>query len=194
MKFNLKSFLTSPWTILGAIIAGILGGVYAPAASMNFESVGGIYISLLKVVVIPFLLATILVGVISLLQKEGSASMIRKIIIGFVSSMFIAAVIGVGTVALTGSEMTPVKQAQLGSIVNDKESGSDLNVTLKDPMPKAAHVDPMQMAQKFIPENIFNTLAAGGVEKRSTGQYQYLQVLKLLSTVCTISNDQQSSW
>jgi Na+/H+-dicarboxylate symporter len=75
--------------------------------------------------------------------------------------MFIAAVIGVGTVALTGSEMTPAKQAQLGAIVNDKESGSDLNVTLKDPMPKAAHVDPMQMAQKFIPENIFNTLAAG---------------------------------
>ena len=161
MKFNLKSFLTSPWTILGAIIAGVLGGVYAPATSMNFESVGGIYISLLKVVVIPFLLATILVGVISLLQKEGSASMIHKIIIGFVASMFIAAVIGVGTVALTGSEMTPAKQAQLGAIVNDKESGSDLNITLKEPMPQVAHVDPMQMAQKFIPENIFNTLAAG---------------------------------
>ena len=161
MNFNLKSFLSSPWTILGSIIIGVLAGVYAPAASMNFESVGGIYISLLKVVVIPFLLATILVGVISLLQKEGSASMIRKIIIGFVASMFIAAVIGVGTVALTGSEMTPAKQAQLGAIVNDKESGSDLNITLKEPMPQAAHVDPMQMAQKFIPENIFNTLAAG---------------------------------
>ena len=59
MKFNLKNFLSSPWTILGSIIAGVLGGVYAPAVSMNFESVGGIYISLLKVVVIPFLLATI---------------------------------------------------------------------------------------------------------------------------------------
>ena len=161
MTFNLKSFLTSPWTIMGSIILGILAGVYAPAASINFESVGGIYISLLKVVVIPFLLATILVGVISLLQKEGSASMIRKIIIGFIGSMFIAAVIGVGTVALTGSEMTPAKQAQLGAIVNDKDAGTDLNITLKEPMPKPAVVDPMAMAQKFIPENIFNTLAAG---------------------------------
>jgi Na+/H+-dicarboxylate symporter len=161
MTFNLKSFLTSPWTIMGSIILGILAGVYAPAASVNFESVGGIYISLLKVVVIPFLLATILVGVISLLQKEGSASMIRKIIIGFVGSMFIAAVIGVSTVVLTGSEMTPAKQAQLGAIVNAKDSGTDLNITLYEPMPKAAVVDPMAMAQKFIPENIFNTLAAG---------------------------------
>jgi len=161
MTLNLKSFLVSPWTILGSIVIGIMCGIYAPQFSLNFESIGGIYISLLKVVVIPFLLATILVGVIGLLQKEGSAQMIRKIIIGFVASMFIAAVIGVGTVALTGTEMTPAKQAQLGAIVNDKESGSDLNITLREPMPKAAHVDPMQMAQKFIPENIFNTLAAG---------------------------------
>ena len=29
MKFNLKNFLSSPWTILGSIIAGVLGGVYA---------------------------------------------------------------------------------------------------------------------------------------------------------------------
>ena len=161
MKFNLKTFLTSPWTILGSIILGVLAGVYAPAVSMQFESIGGIYISLLKVVVIPFLLATILVGVIGLLQKEGSAAMIRKIIIGFVASMFFAAVIGVGTVVVTGSEMTPAKQAQLGAIVNDKDAGTDLNITLYEPMPKTVPADPLVMAQKFIPENIFNTLAAG---------------------------------
>ena len=160
-SFNLKSFLTSPWTILGSIILGILAGVYAPAMSINFESVGGIYISLLKVVVLPFLLATILVGVISLLQKEGSATMIRRIIVGFIASMLIAGTIGVGTVALTGTEMTPEKQTQLGAIVNSKDSGSDLNITLREAMPVAAHVDPMQMAQKFIPENIFNTLNNG---------------------------------
>lgn len=161
MKFNLKTFLSSPWTILGSIIVGVLAGVYAPSLSMNFESVGGIYISLLKVVVLPFLLATILVGVISLLQKEGSATMIRRIVIGFVASMLMAATIGVGTVVLTGSEMTPEKQTQLGAIVNSKDTGSDLNITLKEPMPVAPHVDPMQMAQKFIPENIFSTLNNG---------------------------------
>lgn len=161
MKFNLKNFLSSPWTILGSIILGILGGVYAPALSMNFESIGGIYISLLKVVVLPFLLATILVGVISLLQKEGSATMIHRIVIGFIASMLMAATIGVGTVVMTGSEMTPEKQTQLGAIVNSKDTGSDLNITLKEPMPAAPHVDPMQMAQKFIPENIFSTLNNG---------------------------------
>ena len=155
---HLKTFLTSPWTILGSIIVGILAGVYAPAQSIGLDSIGSIYISLLKVVVLPFLLATILVGIIGLLQKEGSQTLIRKIIIGFVSSMFLAAVIGVGTVLVTGTEMTPEKKTQLGVLVNDKDSGTDLNITLNEPMPVAPPVDAGKMAEKFIPENIFNTL------------------------------------
>lgn len=161
MSIHLKSFLVSPWTILGSIISGVLAGVYFPHESMGFESVGGIYISLLKVVVLPFLLATILVGVISLLQKEGSATMIKRIIIGFIGSMVIAGAIGVGSVAITGSEMTQEKKVQLGALVNNKDQGSDLNITLKEPMPATPAVNPMQVAEKFIPENIFKSLDMG---------------------------------
>jgi Na+/H+-dicarboxylate symporter len=128
---------------------------------MGFESIGGIYISLLKVVVLPFLLATILVGVISLLQKEGSATMIKRIIIGFIGSMVIAGAIGVGSVAITGSEMTQEKKVQLGALVNNKDQGSDLNITLKEPMPITPTVSPMEVAEKFIPENIFKSLDMG---------------------------------
>jgi Na+/H+-dicarboxylate symporter len=157
----LKTFLTSPWTILGSIILGILGGVYIPEFSMGLDSIGSIYISLLKVVVLPFLLATILVGIIGLLQKEGSEALIRKIIIGFVGSMFIAAVIGVGTVLLTGTEMTPQKKTEFGVLVNNKDTGTELNITLHEPMPSSAPVSAGKMAEKFIPENIFNTLNNG---------------------------------
>ena len=159
---KLKTFLTSPWTILGSILIGVITGVYTPHFISNFESVGGIYIMLLKVVVLPFLFATILVGVINLLQKEGSQAMIKKIIIGFLASMFLSAVIGVGTVVITGSEMTPEKKTQLGSLVNNKsDSGSELNITLSEPMPTTPQADPMALAQKFIPENIFATLDRG---------------------------------
>jgi proton glutamate symport protein len=158
MKLHIKSFLISPWTVLGAIVLGVLSGVYAPEISAHLEGIGSIYISLLKVVVLPFLLATILVGVIGLLQKEGSNTMIRRIVTGFVASMFIAAFIGVGTVMVSGSEMTPAKKTQLGVLVNSKDQGSDLNITLKEPMPVVEAVDPLRMAQKFIPENIFASL------------------------------------
>ena len=148
---SIKSFLTSPWTILGSILVGVAAGVYAPDQSAVLEPIGSIYISLLKVVVLPFLLATILVGVMTLLQKEGSQTMIKKIVIGFVASMFVAAVIGVGAVVLTGSEMTPEKKTQLGVLVNNKDTGGDMSITLREPMPEVPAVNPLHMAEKFIP-------------------------------------------
>jgi len=161
MISHLKTFLTSPWTILGSIIVGIACGVYVPEFSMGLDSIGSIYISLLKVVVLPFLLATILVGIIGLLQKEGSQELIRKIIIGFVGSMFLAAVIGVGTVMVTGTEMTPQKKTEFGALVNNKDTGTELSITLHEPMPSSAPVNAGKMAEKFIPENIFATLNNG---------------------------------
>jgi len=161
MIAHLKTFLTSPWTILGSIIVGIACGVYVPEFSMGLDSIGSIYISLLKVVVLPFLLATILVGIIGLLQKEGSQELIRKIIIGFVGSMFLAAVIGVGTVMVTGTEMTPQKKTEFGALVNNKDTGTELSINLHEPMPSSAPVNAGKMAEKFIPENIFATLNNG---------------------------------
>jgi len=161
MIAHLKTFLTSPWTILGSILAGVAAGIYTPNTISEFESIGGIYIMLLKVVVLPFLFATILVGVINLLQKEGSHDMIKKIIIGFLVSMFISAIVGVITVAATGTEMTPEKKTQLGALVNTKNDSGELSITLNEPMPTTPTADPMALAQKFIPDNIFATLDKG---------------------------------
>ena len=192
MKIRIKSVLVSPWTILGSILLGVVAGVYYPQFSLTFESIGSIYISLLKVVVLPFLLATILVGVISLLQKEGSVSMIRKIITGFLVSMFIASAIGVVAVLATGTEMTPQKKTQLGVLINNKDSGIDLNITLKEPMPVTV-VDAGDIAEKFIPDNIFKSLDMGESLKvvvfclifgialgniKSAGQQMLVEILK----------------
>ena len=137
---RLKNVLTNPWTILISIISSVVCGIYIPDVTINLEVIGSVYISLLKVVVLPFLLATILVGVISLLQREGSASLIRKIVVGFVASMIVAGTIGVGSVLITSSEMTPEKKVQLGSLVNSKDSSSDINITLHEPMPSVPEV------------------------------------------------------
>ena len=161
MKFDIKKLLSSPWTILGSILLAVAGGVYLPHQVMMLESIGSIYISLLKVVVLPFLFATILVGVVGLLQKEGSQSMIKKIVIGFMASMFLAAVVGVGSTVLTGSEMTPEKKVQLGALVNNKDQGAELSITLKEPMPVQPKASAGAVIQKFIPENIFQSLEAG---------------------------------
>lgn len=157
----IKKILTNPLTVLSSIVLGVLFGVYFPVESIMFEEVGSIYLSLLKVVVLPFLLATILVGIVSLLQKDDAAGMIKKIIIGFVVSMFIASGIGVGSVLLTSSEMTPEKQVKMGSLVADREQGNvDLQVSLSKPKEEVKEHGP-SVFSKFIPENIFQSLNTG---------------------------------
>jgi len=158
---KVKKFLTNPIIILFSIILGVAAGVYYPSESISFEEVGSVYISLLKVVVLPFLLATILVGVISLLQKDDAAGMIKRIIVGFLISMVLASAIGVGTVMLTTTEMTPEKQASLGTLVTSREGSVDLSVSLdvnKEPAPPA---NDQSLTSKFIPENIFQSLNTG---------------------------------
>ena len=160
MKF-LKKILTNPFTILASIIAGVAFGFYFPAESISHENIGLIYLSLLKVVVLPFLLATILVGIISLLQKDDAAGMIKRIIIGFILSMVLAGAVGVGTVVFTSSEMTPERHAKMGALVTDRDQGAvDLEVLLfKDKEEKKD--DGPSIYTKFIPENIFQSLNTG---------------------------------
>lgn len=157
----IKRILTNPFTILTSIIVGVALGFYFPVESISHENIGLIYLSLLKVVVLPFLLATILVGIISLLQKDDAAGMIKRIIIGFILSMILASAVGIGTVVLTSSEMTPERQAKMGSLVTDREQGAvDLEIYLfKDKEEKKD--DGPSIYTKFIPENIFQSLNTG---------------------------------
>jgi Na+/H+-dicarboxylate symporter len=157
----IKKILTNPITVIMSIVLGVLLGVYFPTESIMFEEIGSIYLSLLKVVVLPFLLATILVGVVSILQKDDAAGMIKKIVVGFLMSMIIASAIGVASVAMTSSEMTPEKQVKMGSLVSDKEQGNvDLEVSLIKPKEVNKDNGP-PIFNKFIPENIFQSLNTG---------------------------------
>ena len=194
-----KKFLTSPITILFSIVLGVLAGMYYPTESIQFENVGSIYLSLLKVVVLPFLLATILVGVISLLQKDDAAGMIKKIVVGFVISMVLASAIGVGTVLLTSTEMTPEKQANLGTLVTSREGSVDLSVFLDAKHEPPAATNDQSITSKFIPENIFQSLNTGESLKvvifclifgialgqvKSNGRVVIVESLQAVQTAC----------
>ena len=158
----IKKILTSPITVLSSIILGVLAGVYFPTESQIFEGVGGIYLSLLKVVVLPFLLATILVGIVSLLQREGANNMIKKIVLGFIVSMILSGTLGIAAVKLTSGEMSQEKKTMLGSLVNSKDTGSnDLQMTLQAVAIPVEKYDPFAIFSKFIPENIFQSLNLG---------------------------------
>lgn len=192
----IKKTLTSPFTILLSITIGVLAGVWYPAESQLFEGVGGIYLSLLKVVVLPFLLATILVGIVSLLQREGASNMIKKIMIGFMLSMVLSGAIGIVAVKLTSGEMTNEKKIMLGNLVNSKDNGTNsFEMTLQVTNTPEEKTNPFEIFNKFIPENIFQALNLGESLKvvvfclifgislgniKSAGQQAILDILKTI--------------
>ena len=196
----IKRFLTSPLTVFVSILLGVLAGIWYPAESQLFEGVGGIYLSLLKVVVLPFLLATILSGIVSLLQRDGASSMIRKIVVGFLASMLLASAIGIASVQLTGATMTPEQQASLGSLVNSRDTGAnDLLMTLQAHEEVPVRTDPFAVFAKFIPENIFAALTLSESLKvvifclifgislgniKSAGQRVIIEVLQTIQQAC----------
>ena len=46
-------------------------------------------------------------------------------------------------------------------LVNNKDTGTDLSITLKEPMPVTPAVNPLHITEKFIPDNIFKSLDMG---------------------------------
>ena len=188
----LKKILTNPLTVIGSIVVGVLAGVLYPHFSLQLESLGSIYLNLLKVVVLPFLLATILVGIVGLLQREGASQMIKKIIMGFVLSTLIAGVIGIGATVATRHEMSVEQRVTLGALISSKDQG-DYEMTLAPIMKEAPRKDPLQGVLKFIPDNIFAALDGAeslkvvifclifGIslgQMRGTGQASILDILR----------------
>ena len=188
----LKKILTNPLTVIGSIVVGVLAGVLYPHFSLQLESLGSIYLNLLKVVVLPFLLATILVGIVGLLQREGASQMIKKIIMGFVLSTLIAGVIGIGATVATRHEMSVEQRVTLGALISSKDQG-DYEMTLAPIVKEAPRKDPLQGVLKFIPDNIFAALDGAeslkvvifclifGIslgQMRGTGQASILDILR----------------
>ena len=158
----IRKILLSPVAVLIGIAAGVAGGIYQPSVSLGLEALGGAYLSLLKLTLMPFLVATLLVGVISLLRQKDAARLIQRIVLSFLISSAGASVIGIGTVLVTAHETTPEQQVALGNLFNNSDKRpTDLEVSLSGGAPVDTVPGFADLVSKFVPDNIFASLASG---------------------------------
>jgi Na+/H+-dicarboxylate symporter len=155
----LKRLATHPLVVIASICAGVAAGVYLPRFSMDIAVIGTLYMALLKVVVLPFVLATVLGGVVGLLRREGASKLIGRIVIGFTLSMLLASAVGVAVATLTSPDMTVDRKASLGSLVTDE--GSELRMTWAKGEGPATTQTQQPMVLRFIPDNVFAALDQG---------------------------------
>lgn len=161
MGNRIGRLLTHPLLLLAVLLAAVLFGLNFPALAKDLAPLGGYYLSLLKMIVLPFLFVTITSGVARMATDPGATSYIKRMVVIYPAAMIVSA-----TVALSCALLVPpggnVDGAELGGIVSgNADKAMEIEVSLHGETGKKADEPAFRMLDRFIPDNIFAALSAG---------------------------------
>lgn len=145
----MKKYLRKPemhWQILIALVGGTLFGIYFPEYTVWISWIGDLFLKLLKMVIIPLIVSSIITGIAGIGSPENLGRLGLKTI-GFYMVTSLLAI-------LLGLFLVNVIQPGTGADLSFAESMSTL---------PAADQSIGQLLMAAIPENIFNSLAMGNM-------------------------------
>jgi len=131
---GIGSVLRSGWTILFAVSLGIYIGLFQHDLVQYVAPFGHIYLDILKMCILPILVTAITMSIARLLQAEGESSFIQRMLVVFVLSIVMSAILGlaVGLISQPGSGFDKASLVSLGSIVRDS-GAPDLEISAYEP-------------------------------------------------------------
>jgi len=139
----LKRFLTVENLTFLAIIFGVLAGIYLKDLVIHLKIVGDAFLSLLKMITIPLIFASIFISIASLTSIQDLKNLGLKALLYYFSTTFLAVLTGILIVNLI--HFHPV---------------SDINITHNiEHKPFTVEA----LIKSFIPSNIFQSLSEGKV-------------------------------
>ena len=153
---NWTASIKKPWAIALGTAAGILIGIYNKGLAMWLEPFGDIYLSFLKMSVIPIMITAVVASFGGLLSSNETRQYLKRIIVVFLIGMIVAGVIGM-TVALVGSPgqgLKPEARQTLGMVLINAE---------KNPVAEQQSVSAgfSGFIKDLVPTNIFVALYDG---------------------------------
>ncbi len=154
--------LKSPWTVLASLGTGVYLGGWHPQTAAGFAMVGQLYLSLLRMCVLPILLSAIVMSIGRLVGSKDASRAIRQITGVFLAGMILAAVVGmvIPLVLGPGRRLDRGTLQKLGVLVN--ASGIDLEFALGQPTPSPpAPPSLTSFLTRLVPDNIFLALTNG---------------------------------
>lgn len=156
------SWLRSPWAILISVILGIYIGTSHHGLADFITPVGEFYLGLLKMCVMPILLAAITTSIGRLMGTHNAGQYIRRILIIFPISLVLISSITLVIAMLTGPgrNLSVSTLETLGVLVNN--SGVDLEISLTGPIvEEESSLGLTSFFLNMVPENIFTALSEG---------------------------------
>jgi proton glutamate symport protein len=169
------NLLLSPWTVVGGMAAGIIIGVFFQGLVTYLAPLGEIYLSILKMSVIPIMVSAVIVSLAKLLRSKETSQYLNKIVV--LSALFFlgTAVIGLvaGTVLNPLSHGDAAMKKNIGRLMIDKDEAEGIygqfgfKSVIKeiDSRFRSAEEKDSRLLSGFvldlIPVNIFTALAEG---------------------------------
>lgn len=155
------SWLRSPWAILVSVILAIYIGTAHKELAVLLAPLGDFYLGLLKMCVLPILLAAITTSIGRLMRSNNAAQYIKRILVvfplGLVASSGLTVIIA--AIAGPGRNLSAKTLESLGVMVNS--SSIDLEMALTGPILEETSGGMGSFLISLVPDNIFNALSQG---------------------------------
>ena len=170
MIASIRKILLNPLFLLSVAATAIYVGVKAPTIGDALAPIGSYYISLMKMIVLPYLFVTITLGIARVATHPKAAVYTWRILVTYPSALVFVAVFGLG-VALVLPPAGYGDSASMGAMGNmlngslERAHATDQDaVSLRDSMSET-HAEGLRILDRFVPENIFAALSDGDALK-----------------------------
>lgn len=155
--------LRNPLTILFACALGTYVGFAEPDLGQSMKPLSDLYLSLLKISVIPFILLSITSNISKLISQQERSENISRIIRAFVFSLFAISLFGL-IAALILKPGDGFSELKIFRDLVEKSNGSlTLSVTLDESLDKNLDFDFFSFLLNAIPSNVFQSFSESKV-------------------------------
>lgn len=164
---RIEKLLHTPIVLILIVICGLVFGLKFPLVAKIFHPFTEIYLNLLKMVVLPFLVSSIIFGLRSLVREANARSYVYRLFGSMIGVAVIAALLGVALAfwVRPGDISDPTTRIEFGEIVSSSGNGTDMQMNLHGPLPQETANPLLDMMINVVPSNVFQSLADGDVVK-----------------------------
>lgn len=156
IRFSFR-WLRSIGAIVAAICAGVAAGLYQPHFAGMLVPYGNLYLSFLKMCVIPIMVTAIVSSVGRLFMSDGTGKVLRRMILVFLAGLLVTGALGLGAglIGKPGEGFSSDQRTVLGQEVLEREpAAGPADGT-------AAGNGLLQFVFDLVPSNIFIALGQG---------------------------------
>lgn len=163
-RLTLHAVLRSPVSILVFIGLGVLCGLHLPQVAKALTPFVDIYLNLLKMVVLPFLVSSVIFSIRTMIGDPETDRYLVKIALAVVLVAVLSVAVS-GTLSLLlepGRIEDPAARIDLGTVINSQgEVSTDVEMSLMPQAGEESAGSPFSRFLQIVPSNVFSALAEG---------------------------------